>query len=70
MGLANRVLVDGVAGVLFGARQDPMSMIGCTVVGGRIAAQNLEGSVALIGRRHNGAAPLRSPNSAAGRLFR
>jgi RNA polymerase sigma factor (sigma-70 family) len=39
--LATPVLVNGAAGALFGTRQDPVSVLGFTVVDGRIAALNL-----------------------------
>ncbi len=39
--LATPALVNGSAGALFGTRQDPLSVVGFTVVDGRIAALNL-----------------------------
>jgi len=39
--LAQPVLVNGEAGVLFGTREEPVGVIGFTIVGGRIAALNL-----------------------------
>src|SRR5262249_13094774 len=39
--LARLVLVNGEAGALFGTRDDPVAVIGFTIVGGRIAALNL-----------------------------
>ena len=39
--LASPVLVNGAAGALFGTRQDPVSVVGFTVVDGRIAAVNV-----------------------------
>jgi len=41
IGLASPVLVNGAAGALLGTRKDPVSVVGFTVVGGRIAALNL-----------------------------
>ena len=41
MHLAQPVLVNGEAGALFGTREDPVAVIGFTIVGGRIAALNL-----------------------------
>jgi hypothetical protein len=38
---ATPVLVNGAAGLLFGTRDDPISVLGFTVVGGRIAALDL-----------------------------
>ena len=38
---ANPVLVNGTAGLLFGTREDPVSVLGFTVVAGRIAALDL-----------------------------
>jgi RNA polymerase sigma-70 factor (ECF subfamily) len=39
--LAQPVLVNGEAGALFGTRDEPVAVIGFTIVGGRIAALNL-----------------------------
>jgi RNA polymerase sigma-70 factor (ECF subfamily) len=39
--LAQPVLVNGQAGALFGTRDEPIAVIGFTIVGGRIAALNL-----------------------------
>src|SRR6266700_2315418 len=39
--LAQPVLVNGEAGALFGTREDPVAVVGFTIVGGRIAALNL-----------------------------
>ena len=39
--LAQPVLVNGEAGALFGTREEPVAVIGFTIVGGRIAALNL-----------------------------
>ena len=39
--LAQLVLVNGEPGALFGTRDDPVAVIGFTIVGGRIAALNL-----------------------------
>src|SRR3984893_11112636 len=39
--LAQPVLVNGEAGALFGTREDPVAVIGFTIVGGRVAALNL-----------------------------
>jgi RNA polymerase sigma-70 factor (ECF subfamily) len=39
--LAQPVLVNGEVGALFGTREDPVAVIGFTIVGGRIAALNL-----------------------------
>jgi RNA polymerase sigma-70 factor, ECF subfamily len=39
--LARPVLVNGEAGALFGTHDDPVAVIGFTVVGGRIAELNL-----------------------------
>ena len=41
MYLAQLVLVNGEPGALFGTRDDPVAVIGFTIVGGRIAALNL-----------------------------
>jgi RNA polymerase sigma-70 factor (ECF subfamily) len=41
IGLATPVLVNGAAGALFGSRTDPLSVVGFTVVDGKIAALNL-----------------------------
>jgi RNA polymerase sigma-70 factor (ECF subfamily) len=38
---AQPVLVNGMAGLLFGTREDPVSVLGFTVVAGRIAALDL-----------------------------
>lgn len=38
---ANSVLVNGAAGAVFGTRQEPISVLGFTIVGGRIAAMDL-----------------------------
>jgi hypothetical protein len=39
--LARPVLVNGGAGALFGTHDDPVAVIGFTIVGGRIAELNL-----------------------------
>jgi hypothetical protein len=39
--LARPVLVNGKAGALFGTRDEPIAVIGFTIVEGRIAALNL-----------------------------
>ena len=39
--LAQPVLVNGQAGALFGTRDEPIAVIGFTIVGGRVAALNL-----------------------------
>jgi RNA polymerase sigma-70 factor (ECF subfamily) len=39
--LARPVLVNGEAGALFGTHDDPVAVIGFTIVGGRIAELNL-----------------------------
>jgi RNA polymerase sigma-70 factor, ECF subfamily len=39
--LARPVLVNGEAGALFGSHDDPIAVIGFTVVGGRVAELNL-----------------------------
>jgi RNA polymerase sigma-70 factor (ECF subfamily) len=39
--LAQLVLVNGEPGALFGTRDDPVAVVGFTIVGGRIAALNL-----------------------------
>jgi hypothetical protein len=39
--LARPVLVNGEAGALFGDHDDPVAVIGFTIVGGRIAELNL-----------------------------
>jgi RNA polymerase sigma-70 factor (ECF subfamily) len=39
--LARPVLVNGEAGALFGAHDDPVAVIGFTIAGGRIAELNL-----------------------------
>jgi RNA polymerase sigma-70 factor (ECF subfamily) len=47
--LAQLVLVNGEAGALFGTRDDPVAVIGFTIVGGRIAALNLVADQAKLG---------------------
>lgn len=48
--LAQAVLVNGAAGALFGSRVDPISILGFTVVDGRIAALNLVANPAKLRR--------------------
>ena len=43
MNLARPVLVNGEAGALFGTHDDPIAVVGFTVVGGRVAELNLVG---------------------------
>jgi RNA polymerase sigma factor (sigma-70 family) len=45
---ATPVLVNGAAGLLFGTREDPISVLGFTVVGGKIAALDLVAAAAKL----------------------
>jgi len=45
---ATPVLVNGTVGALFGTREDPISVLGFTIVGGRIAALDLVATPAKL----------------------
>ena len=45
---ATPVLVNGAVGALFGTRDDPISVLGVTIVGGRIAALDLVATPAKL----------------------
>jgi Sigma-70, region 4 len=45
---ATPVLVNGAVGALFGTREDPISVLGFTIVGGRIAALDLVATPAKL----------------------